>query len=72
VKVTAGDLVLVDEVHSGRGYQSDYGRQLHFGLGKHEKIERVEIQWPSGQKQVVQDPPVNQQIIVKEGNSLIR
>ena len=33
VKLTAGDLALLDEVHSGRGYQSHYGMRLHFGLG---------------------------------------
>ena len=66
VKVIAGGLVLVDEVHSGRGYQSDYARQLHFGLGPREKIERVEIQWPRGQKQVIQSAPINQRLVVNE------
>ena len=33
VKVVAGDLVQIDEVHSGRGYQSHCGSRLHFGLG---------------------------------------
>ena len=31
-RVIAGDLTMVDEVHSGRGYQSHYGLKLHFGL----------------------------------------
>ena len=34
VKVVAGDLRQVDEVHSGRGYQSHWGSRLHFGLGR--------------------------------------
>ena len=25
----------IDEVHSGRGYQSHFGTRLHFGLGEH-------------------------------------
>ncbi|MHC4085301.1 MAG: CRTAC1 family protein, partial [Planctomycetota bacterium] len=43
VKVVAGDLTLLDEVHSGRGYQSHYGMRLHFGLGNREKIDRIEV-----------------------------
>ena len=33
VRVVAGELAQVDEVHSGRGYQSHFGSRLHFGLG---------------------------------------
>ena len=35
VRIVAGELSLVDEVHSGRGYQSCWGARLHFGLGSH-------------------------------------
>ena len=35
VRVVAGELVQVAEVHSGRGYQSHYGTRLHFGLRSH-------------------------------------
>ncbi len=67
VKLLAGDLTLVDEVHSGRGYQSDYGRRLHFGLGKREKIDRVEVHWPGGRTNVVAAPRLNAVLNVKEG-----
>ncbi len=45
VKVVAGDLVLADEVHSGRGSQSHYGTRLHFGLGRKKRVDRIEIRW---------------------------
>ena len=41
---------LVQEVLSGRGYQSHFGSRLHFGLGAVNEVE-VEIQWPSNQSQ---------------------
>jgi enediyne biosynthesis protein E4 len=67
VKLFAGDLTLVDEVHSGRGYQSDYGRRLHFGLGKREKIDRVEVHWPGGRTNAVAAPRLNALLTVTEG-----
>ena len=66
VKLTAGDLSLVDEGHSGRGYQSDYGRRLHFGLGAHAKVDRLQIQWPSGNTSTTNSPPIDQLISVTE------
>ncbi|MCI0745468.1 MAG: CRTAC1 family protein [Verrucomicrobia subdivision 3 bacterium] len=66
IRLFAGDLTLVDEVHSGRGYQSDYGRRLHFGLGTRDKIDRVEVQWPAGGKDVIAHPPANRLLTITE------
>jgi enediyne biosynthesis protein E4 len=59
VTVVAGHLRQVAEVHSGRGYQSHFGSRLHFGLGSHDRIQRLEIRWHGGQTQVLEDLPVN-------------
>lgn len=67
VKLLAGNLTLVDEMHSGRGYQSDYGRRLHFGLGKRDKVDRVEVHWPGGRTNVVAAPRLNALLTVTEG-----
>jgi hypothetical protein len=67
VCVTAGDLVQTAEVHSGRGYQSHWGSRLQFGLGTRERVERVEVQWIGGGKDVVRDVPVDQVLVIVEG-----
>lgn len=48
IRVVAGDLSLVDEVHSGRGYQSHFGSDPHFGLGDRTRIARLEVRWLGG------------------------
>ncbi len=67
VKVVAGDLVQVDEVHSGRGYQSHFGSRLHFGLGRRTKVDRIEVHWPGGSAQVFENLPVDRLTTLTEG-----
>ena len=67
VTVVAGDLTQVDEVHSGRGYQSHYGSRLHFGLGDHDRIDRVEVRWPGGGVDVLDDLAADQALTIVEG-----
>jgi hypothetical protein len=69
VKVIAGDLTLVDEVHSGRGYQSHYGMRLHFGLGNREKLDRIEVRWIGGGVDVFENIAVDKHVILTEGGS---
>ena len=59
IKVVTGDLTQVDEVHSGRGYQSHYGMYPHFGLGHRTRIDRIEVRWPNGQTKTVIHPVIN-------------
>lgn len=67
VKVVAGDLVQLDEVHSGRGYQSHHGTRLHFGLGQHDRIDRVEVRWIGGGVDVLEDIDADQLLHIIEG-----
>jgi hypothetical protein len=67
VRVVAGDLVLVDEVHSGRGYQSHYGSRLHFGLGSADRVAAIEIRWLNGAQQRINDCPVDCVLAIVEG-----
>jgi hypothetical protein len=69
VKVVAGELVLVDEVHSGRSYQSHYGMRLHFGLGRHTKLDRIEVRWIGGSLDVFKDVAVDRRLTLTEGAS---
>ncbi len=44
----AGGMKLIREVNGGNGYSSQSMKRLHFGIGSAEKIDSLEIRWPSG------------------------
>jgi hypothetical protein len=62
----------IDEVRSGGGYFSQSDLRVHFGLGKAEKVDVLEVHWPSGQVDTMKDVKVNQLIFVKEGEGINR
>jgi hypothetical protein len=62
----------IDEVRSGGSYISQNDLRIHFGLGKAEKVDLLEICWPSGQIDTLKDVKANQQIFVKEGAGIVR
>jgi enediyne biosynthesis protein E4 len=62
----------IDEVRSGGGYFSQNDLRVHFGLGKAEKVDVLEVRWPSGQIDAVKDVKANQLIYVKEGAGITR
>ena len=67
VCVVAGDLVQVDEVHSGRGYQSHWGSRLHFGLGNHQRVDRIEVRWIGGGVDVLENVAPDKLLTITEG-----
>ena len=62
----------IDEVRSGGGYFSQSDLRVHFGLGKADKVDSLEIRWPSGQTDTLKDIKANQVIYVEEGKGIAR
>jgi len=62
----------IDEVRSGGGYFSQNDLRVHFGLGKAEKVDVLEVHWPSGQADTLKDVKANQVVFVKEGEGITR
>jgi hypothetical protein len=56
VKVTAGNATYTKVMDGNSGYLSHSLYPLYFGLGAAETVDRVEVAWPSGKKQIVQGP----------------
>ncbi len=54
-------------VHSGSSYCSQSELPLTFGLGQDKKVDSLEIQWPSGERQSFNNLEVNQFLRIEEG-----
>jgi hypothetical protein len=53
-------------VHSGSSYCSQSDLALTFGLGKDDIVKTITVQWPSGQKDVMNNVKPNQYLVVRE------
>jgi hypothetical protein len=66
VKVISGASTQIREVRVGGGYVSQNDMRVHFGLGDRDRIDRIEIRWPSGVVQTLEDVAANQIMTVTE------
>ena len=66
IKVTSGGKLQTNQKKSTTGYLSQNDPRLHFGLAKNEMVEKVEIRWPSGKTQLLENIKANQILTVKE------
>ena len=57
----------VRQLTAGDGYQASNQKRLHFGVPYDERIERLEVRWPSGNVQTFQQIPLNQELLIVEG-----
>jgi enediyne biosynthesis protein E4 len=69
IRVKAGSRILVDEVRSGSSYISNSDRRVHFGLGAVEKVDWIEIRWPSGLTELFENPKADTILKLTEGSS---
>ena len=58
-------------VTGGIGFCGQNQHRIHFGIGENTSIDRVEITWPSGKKEVLESPQIDTLVKVKEGNNVI-
>jgi len=68
LRVKAGSRILVDEVRSGSSYISNSDRRVHFGLGPVDKVDWIEIRWPSGLTEVFENPKADIILKLTEGS----
>jgi hypothetical protein len=56
----------VSHVTTSTGYSASSDHRVHFGLGKSTLIRTVEITWPSGVRQTLENVKADQILAVRE------
>jgi hypothetical protein len=72
VFVSAGGTRQRVDIFSGGSYGSSSDLRAHFGLGTSTKVENIEIDWPSGTKELISSVPgVDHIFNVEEGKGIV-
>jgi len=66
VTVRGGGRVFVGQVLSGSSYLSHDTLELEFGLGRLKVADRIEVTWPGGKVQRLEQVPVNRTLVIGE------
>ena len=66
IKIISGGKEQTTQKKSTTGYLSQNDPRIHFGIAKNNLIEKIEIKWPSGKVQVLENIKANQILTVKE------
>jgi hypothetical protein len=72
VRVVTGKHSQMDEVHSGSSVMSQSDLRLHFGLGKAQTVDLIEVKWPTTQKiEKFTQVKANQILTIREGSGIV-
>ena len=71
VFLTTGSVRQRADVFSGGSYASTSDPRVHFGLGATDKVDKLEIYWPSGSKEIIAIPAVDRIFTVVEGKGAV-
>jgi hypothetical protein len=70
VTLHAAGVMQFNEVRGGGSYLSQNDLRLHFGLAAADKMETVEVAWPSGQSELLRDVPADFIYTITEGKGI--
>jgi len=69
--LVAGGRRQVRDLQSGSSYLAQNDPRAHFGLGGAERAERLEIRWPDGSNEAVENLPANHLVVVHQGKGIV-
>ncbi|MYK40490.1 MAG: hypothetical protein F4049_09765, partial [Gemmatimonadetes bacterium] len=66
IRAVAGDLVQKREIRRSYGYLGSSDVRLTLGLGRHARVDSLQVFWPSGAVQILLNVAANQHIVIEE------
>ncbi len=66
IRIRSGNNRQMRVISAGDGYASQFSRVAHFGVGKNEIIEELEVSWPNGIRQIFEGVATDQMIEIDE------
>ena len=72
VTLKTGAQLQFQEVTSQSSYYSHNDHRLHFGLGPNQKADVIEILWPTGEREVLNNVPANRIVNIREGSGIVK
>jgi enediyne biosynthesis protein E4 len=72
VAVAVAGRKMIDEVMSGGSYYSQNSFTLHFGLGEQDRVDDVEIRWPSGLIEHMGTVAAGRSLKLTEGQGVVK
>jgi len=66
VRAKLGKRTIVRQLTGGGGYQAANQQHVVIGLGSASEVARLEVRWPSGRRQVFDNPPINHELLLVE------
>jgi enediyne biosynthesis protein E4 len=70
VRLTTGSRTQMRDVRAGSSYASQSDLRLHFGLGIATAIDRIEVLWPSGRAEALNNVSADQLLTIEEGKGV--
>lgn len=62
-----GDQQIVRQRFPANGFMGQGPTETIVGIGKHDKVDRIEVQWPTGETQAFENVSANQTVQIIEG-----
>ncbi len=72
LRLTVGSATQIREVKAGSSYLGQNDMRAHFGLGRASRADRLEVRWPSGTVDLLENIEANQILTIQEGRGIVR